>query len=485
MLFTETSAIVRRKGRLMGARHPHHPVAATATALPAERFATVLDSISDGVFAVDREWRITCFNRAAERTTGIRREDAFGRPCREVLRSDLCAEACALRATIDSGRPIINLPVSIRTASGRRVRVTISTALLRDSDGRIVGGVETFRDLELVRDLLDEMEPTCRDETVVTADPQLRQILDLVPQVAASDSTVLIEGESGTGKGLLARAIHRCSPRRHEPMVTINCGAIPEQLLESELFGYRAGAFTGALRDRAGKVAAAAGGTLFLDEIGDLPPLLQVKILRLLQDRRYEPLGDVRTRDADVRIITATNRDLAALVEREAFRRDLYYRINVIRLLMPPLRDRPADVPLLVDLILRRLSMTRGKSVHALSREAMRRLMRHDFPGNVRELENILEHAHVLCRGPVVELANLPDWLQAEPAAGETGPPATLAELEAGFLRGVLARNAWHRGAAARELGIHVSTLQRRIRRLGLQLPPTDGRAARRGGCAR
>jgi transcriptional regulator with PAS, ATPase and Fis domain len=240
------------------------------------------------------------------------------------------------------------------------------------------------------------------------------------------------------------------------------------------------GAFTGAFREREGRFEAAHTGDIFLDEVGDLPLSTQIKLLRVLEEKVIERVGDHRPIPVDVRIITATNRDLAALVDRGAFRRDLYYRVNVIRLVMPPLRDRPADVPLLVDLILRRLSMTRGKVVHALSREAMRRLMRHDFPGNVRELENILEHAHVLSRGRVIEVEDLPEWLQAGPQAGLPDHPSSLRELEAAFLRGVLARNAWHRAAAACELGIHVTTLRRRICRLGLELPPTDGRAARR-----
>jgi len=395
------------------------------------RFETVINSISDGVFAVDDEWRLTCFNSAAERTTGVGREDALGQRCSDVLRSNICEEACALRYTMETGRPIVNLPIHIRDEKGTRVPVTISTALLRDEDGRVIGGVETFRDLNMVKNLLLDVEATVGGEEIFTADPNLRQILDIVPTIAASDSTILIEGESGTGKGLLAKAIHRLSTRDNGPLVTINCGAIPEQLLESELFGYRKGAFTGADRDKQGRVAAAEGGTLFLDEIGDLPLSLQVKILRLIQERVYEPLGDVRSVSADIRIVAATNRDLSGLVERGNFRRDLYYRVNVIRLVMPPLRERPSDIPLLAEIILRRLSMTRGKIVDSISPDAIRRLMRHDFPGNVRELENILEHAHVLSTRRDIEVEDLPDWLLAEVDSDRSGEPATLEQLEA------------------------------------------------------
>jgi PAS domain S-box-containing protein len=443
------------------------------------RFETIINSISDGVFAVDGEWRLTCFNTAAERATGVQRDDALGRRCSEVFRSNICQEACALRYTMETGRPIINLPIHIRDADGNRVPVTISTALLMDENGKAIGGVETFRDLDMVKNLLREVEALAGGEQIVTNDPHFRQLLEVVPTIAASDSTILIEGESGTGKGLLAREIHRLSSRADGPLVTVNCGAIPEQLLESELFGYRMGAFTGADRDKEGRVAAAEGGTLFLDEIGDLPTSLQVKILRLLQERVYEPLGEVHSVSTDLRFIAATNRDLSRLVAEGDFRRDLYYRVNVIRLVMPPLRERPLDIPLLAEAILRRLSITRSKVVESISRESMKLLVSHDFPGNVRELENILEHGHVLSTSHEIEVEDLPDWLQAEVNSRRRDGPATLEELEARFIHDVLARNSWNRSAAARELGIHKTTLHRKINRLGIELPPTDGRSNR------
>jgi PAS domain S-box-containing protein len=445
-----------------------------------ERFETVLNSISDGVFAVDAKWRITCFNAAAERTLGIARGDAMGRPCHEVFRSDICEEACALRYTMETGKPIVNLLIHIRDAHDNRVPVTISTALLKDRRGRVIGGVETFRDLNMVKQLIREADAHSSREEIITADPRVKKLLEIVPTIAQSDSTVLIEGESGTGKGLLARAIHRASARSDGPMVTVSCGALPESLLESELFGYKAGAFTGAERDKPGRVEIASGGTLFLDEIGDLPLSIQVKLLRLLQEKLYEPLGDVRSRTADVRVVAATNRNLTRMVEEDAFRSDLYYRVNVIRLEMPPLRERTADIPLLVDAFLRQLTMTRGKAVEGLARSAMRRLMRYDYPGNVRELENIIEHAYVLCSGKRIEERDLPDWLLAKETAATAAGATTLEEMEARFLREVLARNRWNRQEAARELGMHKTTLHRKIRRLGIELPPTDGRAARR-----
>jgi transcriptional regulator with PAS, ATPase and Fis domain len=381
---------------------------------------------------------------------------------------------------METGVPVVNLPIHVRDAGGRIVPVTVSTALLRDRDGKVIGGVETFRDLNLVKRFLSDIEGAHDGPQIITADGRVKKLLEMLPTIAQSDSTVLIEGESGTGKGLLAKALHTASSRSERPMVTVSCGALPETLLESELFGYRRGAFTGADRDKPGRVQLAEGGTLFLDEIGDLPLSVQVKVLRLLQDRLYEPLGQVTSQAADVRVVAATNRDLSALVREGGFRQDLFYRVNVIRLVMPPLRERLADVPLLADAFLRRLSMSRGRVVEGLSRAALRRLMDHSFPGNVRELENILEHAYVLCHGSRVEEEDLPDWLLGGQAAEARHHPASFQEAEAALILDVLARNGWSRTEAARELGIHKTTLHRKISRLGIELPPEDGRTARR-----
>jgi len=445
----------------------------------------VINSMSDGVFAIDGEWRLICFNKAAERTTGISREQALGKRCSEIFRANICEKDCALRYTMETGRPVVNLAIHILNARGERVPLTISTALLKDSEGRVTGGVETFRDLSLAKELIHQSEVSGSRERIITQDPGLLHILEIIPTIAASDSTVLIGGESGTGKGLLAHTIHSKSTRSKGRLVTLNCGALPEPLLESELFGYKKGAFTGAIRDRPGRVAAAQGGTLFLDEIGDLPLSLQVKILRLLQDRTYEPLGDDRSVNADVRIVSATNRDLGKLLEEGEFREDLYYRINVIRVEMPPLRERIGDIPLLAGGFLRRLSMTRGKATDALSPEALARLASYPFPGNVRELENILEHAFVLCSNRCIGVDDLPEWFLAKVPEVRPGPSTTLQAVEARLIREVLARNDWNRLAAARELGIHKTTLHRKIRRLGIELPPVDGRSSKRRAAVR
>jgi len=275
----------------------------------------ILDSIADGVFTVDRDWRITSFNRAAERITGIERREALGRHCWEVFRANICEADCALRRTMETGKPLVNRTVHILNSRGDSVPVSISTAVLRDERGEIIGGVETFRDLTVVEELRKQLHGKYSFADIVSKSPRMQVVFEILPVVAESNSTVLIEGESGTGKELVARAIHNLSPRRDKPMIAVNCGALPDTLLESELFGYVAGAFTDARKDKPGRFALAEGGTLFLDEIGDVSPAMQVRLLRVLQEREYYPLGAAKPVRADVRVIAATNRNLERLVE--------------------------------------------------------------------------------------------------------------------------------------------------------------------------
>ena len=441
----------------------------------------ILDSIADGVFTVGLDWRITSFNRAAERITGIPREEAVGRICAEVFKATICETACVLRRTMETGEPIVNEEIAIVRSDGAPVPISISTALLKDEQGEIVGGVETFRDLSAIEELKKELTGSHTFADIVSKNHQMLRLFDIMPEIAMSESTVLIEGESGTGKELFARAIHSLSPRCEGPLVTVNCGALPDTLLEAELFGYKAGAFTDARRDKPGRFAMAEGGTIFLDEIGDVSPAMQVRLLRVLQERVYEPLGGTESVKANVRIITATNRDLDRLVRKGDFRQDLYYRINVVRLRVPPLRGRREDIPLLVDHFIAHFNRLKGKSITGVSPDVMAVLMQHDFPGNVRELENIIEHAFVLCRGGVIHAIHLPEHLR--PERGEEGIAETksLDELEARFIVEALRRNDWNRLATARDLGIHKTTLWRKIKRLGIELPSTDGRRSKKG----
>jgi len=433
----------------------------------------ILDSITEGVFTVDRYWRITSFNKAAETITGISRKEALGQPCKDILRANICEGNCTLQETIRTGKPIVGKGVTILDADGNRHPISISTAILKNNVGQIIGGVETFRDLSMIEQLRKEIERDYSFEDIISRSHLMREIFDIIPQVADSRSTVLIQGESGTGKELVARAVHKLSPRRRMPFVAVNCGALPDTLLESELFGYKAGAFTDAKRDKPGRVALAEGGTLFLDEIGDISDALQIRLLRFLQERVYEPLGSVQSVKADVRVVAATNKNLTILVGEGKFREDLFYRINVVRINLPPLQERMEDIPLLVDHLIVRMNRIQGKEVTGITDEALTCLMSYNYPGNVRELENIIERALVLCSSRVIESKHLPEPLCGMACVEDPKQAGfmTFKQVEAAFLMNALRRNNWNRLKTARQLGIHKTTLFRKIKSLGLEIP--------------
>jgi len=434
----------------------------------------ILDSLQEGVFTVDLNWRITSFNRAAEFITGIPRAQALGRPCFEVFRADVCETGCMLRRTIETQSPLSNMPVHIYRADKKRIPINVSTTLLQDAEGRVVGGVETFQDISAIKDLQKALRRQHSFEDIVSKSPRMIQIFSLLPQVAESGSTVLIRGASGTGKELIARAIHHHSPQREGAFVAVNCGALPDTLIESELFGYKAGAFTDARKDKPGRFALAQNGTIFLDEIGDISPTVQVRLLRVLQQKVYEPLGSGKPVPTNARVIAATHRRLEDLVKAEKFRDDLYFRINVFKISLPPLSERREDVPLLVDHFIERFNHQKGRSVAGASREAMSALMLHGWPGNVRELENAIEHAFVLCRNDLIRIEDLPEHLHPDGNASGVSIGGSLQGVEKAAILHALQRHRGKKLAAARELGIDKNTLRRKMIRLGI--PPTAGR---------
>ncbi len=431
-----------------------------------KRQNVILDSISEGVFTVDLNWCITSFNRAAEVITGIKSIDAVGNLCKDVLRADVCEQNCTLAQTMETGKAIMNKAVHIIDAAGEKRAIAISTALLKDGSGKVIGGVETFRDTSAVEQLRKKIEGRYSCEDIISQSHKMQDLFAILPNIAESNTTVLIEGPSGTGKELFARAIHNLSFRKDAPFIAVNCGALPDTLLESELFGYKAGAFTDAKKDKPGRFALAQGGTIFLDEIGDISPALQVKLLRVLQEKTYEPVGDISTVKADVRIITATNKKLSQLVKQDRFREDLYYRINVMKLELPPLKERKEDVPLLVDHFISRFNSLRNKNICCVTDEVTAILLAHDYPGNVRELENIIEHCFVLCTGEIIEAKHLP--MSLRPALETKDPlqtgPATIKQMEIILITQSLRRNNNNKTATARELGIDKSTLFRKIK---------------------
>ncbi|SDT84959.1 sigma-54 interaction domain-containing protein [Desulfobacula phenolica] len=430
----------------------------------------ILESISDGVFTINYNWEITSFNRAAEEITGISRKDAIGRHCWEVFRSNMCEKDCALKKTMEDGKPFINSSGYIINNEKKKISITVSTSLLIDKKGEVIGGVETFRDNSLVDQLRKELSTKFKMEDIVSNSDAMKNIFNILPQVSDSDSSVLIEGETGTGKELLARAIHNMSHRKDKPFIAINCGALPDTLLESELFGYKKGAFTNAMKDKPGQFALADGGTIFLDEIGDTSPAFQVSLLRVLQEHEFTPLGALGQERTDIRIMAATNKDLSALVAQNQFRQDLYYRINVIRLSLPPLRHRMEDIPLLVDCFIKKMNIHQGKFIQGADKKVLKAFMSHDFPGNIRELENIIEHAFVLCSEGHIKLNHLPGFLSLPSSitSEKDNNPVKSAQIK--LITDALARNNYNRSAAAKDLGIHKSTLFRRIKKLGMRL---------------
>ena len=438
----------------------------------AKLFGIILNSVADGVFTVNNQSKITFMNEAAERITGYTRREALGRNCFDIFRADICLTRCALKESIRTRKEIVNLPVTILNKSGKEIPISISTAILRDERGQIIGGVETFRDLTLIEALRKELSQKYSLADIVGKNHRIQEICRILPDIAHSDSTVLIQGASGTGKELVAKAIHNLSPRKAAPFITVNCAAIPETLLESELFGYVKGAFTDAKKDKAGKFALADGGTVFLDEVGDMPPSLQVKLLRVLQEKEFEPLGSTQPFKADVRIVAATKQDLSRLVSKGFFRDDLYYRLNVVKIELPPLCERREDIPLLINALIQKFNARLGKRVMGVSSQALKFLLEYEYPGNVRELENMIEHAFVLCKDDLIRLDCLPKEIVGMQREGrETGmaikEKSPLEEAEAKLIRDALKRNEGNRIKTAHELAMSRITLWRKMRKHG------------------
>ncbi|MBW2529686.1 MAG: sigma 54-interacting transcriptional regulator [Deltaproteobacteria bacterium] len=409
------------------------------TTPPEQLYPLILDSIADGVFTVDAEFRLTSLNAEAERITGVSREHAIGRHCYEVLRGSGCQQGCPLKRSIETGAPEHDVPMTMLDANMEPVPICVSTAVMRDADGRLVGGVEVIRDVSEIESLRDQLAGRAAVGGLVGSSPAMREVLRLIDDVATTDVSVLIEAESGTGKELVARAIHDQSKRADAPFVSVNCGALPDALLESELFGYVRGAFTDARHDKPGRFQQASGGTLFLDEVGDLSAAFQVKLLRALQEGEVTPLGATEAVEVDVRVIAATNRNLGELMQAGQFRQDLYYRLCVVPITIAPLRDRRDDIVPLIQHMMPRIALRTGSPARELTPAARTALYDYDYPGNVRELRNILERALVLSHGERIDLADLPPAVarnhgeqaaSSPPRAAVPPPPSTPVDSE-------------------------------------------------------
>ncbi len=437
-------------------------------------FKVILSSIADGVFTVSSDRVITSFNRAAEKITGIPASQAIGRHCQDIFHSDIC-EHCLLQETLETGIEAIDRPVNIINSQGEKIPISISTAVLRDDNDEVLGAVETFRDLSPIEHLRKELSRNYSMEDIISKSPEIHKLFAILPDIAESESTVLIQGPSGSGKELFERAIHNLSPRKNGKNIIINCGTLPAQLFESELFGYKRGAFTDAKQDKEGKLASAEGGTVFFDEIGELPLSTQVKLLRLLQEREYEPLGGTTPVKTNIRIIAATNQDLKKLVAQAKFRDDLYFRLAVVKFTLPFLKERREDIPHLVDHFIKRFNAKTGKKIISVSPEVMNILMSYDYPGNIRELENLIEHGFVLCHSSIIQKEHLPldltkidDSLIAEFKTNST--PVSESVNEQSRIISTLRESDGNISKAALNLGIHRTTLWRKIKRFNIDL---------------
>ncbi|MHB8120704.1 MAG: sigma-54 interaction domain-containing protein [Desulfuromonadaceae bacterium] len=432
-------------------------------------FSTILDSVADGVFTVDDQMVILSFNRAAEEITGYSHDEAIGMHCYEVFRSEACTIACPVKEAIETGASVLNREVEIVDRNNNKKPISVSASVLLDSSGKPRGGVETIRDLSFIHTLKNELHDKFTFQNLISRNHSMRRLFDVMADIAASEATVFLHGESGTGKELFARAIHDLSPRRKGPLVIVNCGALPETLLEAEIFGVRKGAYTGAGENRPGRLELCNGGTFFLDEIGDLPLQLQVKLLRVLENKEYQPLGAKNPLKADVRFITATHRNLAKMVEEGTFRRDLYFRINIVELNIPPLRERKEDIPLLIEIALKKFNLSYGKKVQRASPEVLKLLLAHDFPGNVRELLNLIEQAVILCKGNEIGIDLMPKGFLLE-SNGKEKPARRRSSKspDLNVLNEVISRHKGNRTGAAQELGVDRSTLWRWVKNAGI-----------------
>jgi len=436
------------------------------------KIASIINSLADGVFTVDRELRIISFNKGMEILTGLKESDVIGRSCREILHADNCTGNCPFSYTLKNGYGLANVMERIAGKDGNVIPVLISTAFLKDG-AQDIGLIATIRDASEIEKLRKEVNDRYSFSNIIGKSVPIQQIFELIEALGDTDCAVLIEGESGTGKELVARAIHHESDRRNKPFIKVNCSAIVEGLFESELFGHVKGAFTGAIKDKIGKFELADGGTIFLDEIGEMPMALQSKLLRVIQDKEFEKVGDTKTVKVDVRVIAATNRNLKNEIITNNFREDLYYRLCIIPIKMPPLRERKEDIPLLINHFLEKCSLkipNRPKIIEITS-TALSALIDYDWPGNIRELENAIEHAYIRSKTNRIDNESLPHSITGSSlkeissntveGMGEEG-------MERLQIKALLKKYNGNKTKVAKDLGLSRTTLWRRFRKHNL-----------------
>ena len=453
-----------------------HETEAERLAAEKQYFDAVLDSMSDGVLVCDSAMRVTKFNSAAEQITGWSRTDAIGAPCPDIFHGYLCGHGCAVERTAAGNHGVRDQEVMIQHRNGEQRLIVLTTSTVRAAGGGSLCVVAVFRDITELARLRTELRGRAGFPNLVGRSPAMQTLYEQIEDVATSEASVLLLGETGVGKELVAEAIHRASRRAAGPLIKVNCSALSEGLLESELFGHVRGAFTGAAGDHRGLFEEASGGTLLLDEIGEMPPALQAKLLRALQEGEIRRVGDRITRRVDVRVVAATARDLAAEVGAGRFREDLFYRLNVVAIALRPLADRPEDIAPLITAMLARHCASLKTPPPRIEPDAWQALLDYNWPGNVRELSNALERALVLAHDGTIRRADLPLTVlgSATPRPGgqPLGSDLTLkvhqGQLESSIIRAALQRAGGNRRAAAALLGISARTLFYKLRQLGI-----------------
>ena len=434
----------------------------------------IFNSNIEGTFTIDNDWNITSFNTSAEKITGFKKLEAIGKKCWNIFNSSLCRNGCHMEQTIKNGKPMLGNELEIIQKGGKNIPIRVNSVVLINNKNENIGAVETFIDISEIRNLSAHLNEYYTYENIVGRNKEIKQIISVLESVSQTDSSVLVTGESGTGKELAARAIHLKSSRKTGPFVAVNCSAFAESLLESELFGHEKGAFTGAIKTKIGRFELAQGGTLFLDEIGDLSTAVQTKLLRVLETHEFERVGGNKSIKMDTRIIAATNKNLSEEISAKRFREDLFYRINVINIHLPPLRERMDDIPLLVNHFIKSFNKKFNKSIRQFSSSAFDLILDYNWPGNIRELENAIEHCFVLCNGEVIQVECLPkrirEFNEQASVLDNSSRQKGFKETEKELIISVLEKNNHNRPKAAKELNIDPSTLWRKMKKHNINI---------------
>ncbi len=432
------------------------------------RLEAIFSSVKEGIITVDPDMSVVEINNAARDICGLVQSMKTG--CSFPSAQDYCANACqgVFQEALKTKTSIREYSVDCSRKDHMSKTLILSSAPLRDSTGAHIGAILVMRDVTRLRSLENQLIDRHKYHNIIGESKKMQEIFTLLDELASLDTTVLVTGENGTGKELVAKALHFGGNRALKPIVTVNCSALAENLLESELFGHVKGAFTGAVRDSEGRFKTADQGSIMLDEIGDISPRIQLKLLRVLQEKEFEPVGSSRPTRVDVRLIACTNRDLKELVEKGEFREDLYYRLKVIEIKIPPLRERRDDIPLLLEHFRNRYNKTFNKSITAADPEVMKALLNYHWPGNIRELEHAIERAFILCRGPRIHLDHLPSEI-AKDDGKKTVNSVVKFGNDPGELLSVLEKTGWNKAKTARLLGISRPTVYEKIRKFNIK----------------